>query len=143
MFGLAFVAAVQALITVAASPAILLSMGEPVEIMPYDPAWPALFAQWGTCLRLTVGDAVARIDHIGSTAVPGLAAKPVIDTQISVASLEATDAFLRPLTEIGLVYRATIPTGPNDTSGNPGSAPDSRARTADGQLLTTAPTSVS
>ncbi|WP_329869825.1 GrpB family protein [Streptomyces sp. SP18CS02] len=84
-------------------------MGEPVEIMPYDPAWPAMFARWGTCLRVALGDAAARIDHIGSTSVPGLAAKPVIDIQISVVSLEATDAFLRPLTEMGLVYRADNP----------------------------------
>ncbi|MFJ9576263.1 GrpB family protein [Streptomyces sp. NPDC101191] len=113
VLGLALVAAVQAAvqahITVAASPATLLSMGEPVEIMPYDPAWPVMFAKWGTCLRVALGDPVARIDHIGSTSVPGLAAKPVIDIQISVASLEATDAFLRPLTEMGLVYRADNP----------------------------------
>ncbi|MFE1308709.1 GrpB family protein [Streptomyces sp. NPDC058755] len=51
--------------------------------MPYDPAWPAIFARWGEHLRATLGDAVARIDHIGSTSVPGLAAKPVIDIQIS------------------------------------------------------------
>ncbi|MFF3851208.1 GrpB family protein [Streptomyces sp. NPDC002328] len=84
-------------------------MGEPVEIMPYDPAWPAMFARWGTGLRAALGDAAARIDHIGSTSVPGLAAKPVIDIQISVASLEATDPFLGPLTDMGLVYRADNP----------------------------------
>ncbi|WP_285491679.1 GrpB family protein [Amycolatopsis taiwanensis] len=84
-------------------------MGESVEITPYDPAWPAMFAGWGAGLRAALGDAAARIDHIGSTAVPGLAAKPVIDIQISVASLEATDAFLGPLTDMGLVYRADNP----------------------------------
>ncbi|MFJ8945041.1 GrpB family protein [Streptomyces sp. NPDC102395] len=84
-------------------------MGEPVEIMPYDPAWPALFARWGVGLRAALGDAAVRIDHIGSTSVPGLAAKPVIDVQISVASLEATDAFLGPLADMGLVYRADNP----------------------------------
>ncbi|MFF3741030.1 GrpB family protein [Streptomyces sp. NPDC002566] len=76
--------------------------------MPYDPAWPAMFAWWGVGLRAALGDAV-RIDHIGSTSVPGLAAKPVIDVQISVAWLEATDAFLGPLTDMGLAYRADNP----------------------------------
>ncbi|MFH8365839.1 GrpB family protein [Streptomyces sp. NPDC018031] len=84
-------------------------MGDPVEIVPYDPAWPALFTEWGTGLRAALGDVAARIDHIGSTSVPGLAAKPVIDIQISVASLEPADAFLGPLTGMGLVYRADNP----------------------------------
>ncbi|GGV99062.1 hypothetical protein GCM10010230_24230 [Streptomyces narbonensis] len=84
-------------------------MGESVEITPYDPAWPVMFARWGVDLRTALGSAAARIDHIGSTSVPGLAAKPVIDIQISVASLEPTDAFLGPLTGIGFVYRADNP----------------------------------
>ncbi|MGA4863645.1 GrpB family protein [Streptomyces lavendulocolor] len=84
-------------------------MGEPVEIMPYDPAWPGVFAKWGVGLRAALGDAAVRIDHIGSTSVPGLAAKPVIDIQISVPSLEPTDEFLVPLTGMGFVYRADNP----------------------------------
>ncbi|MFF8279596.1 GrpB family protein [Streptomyces lateritius] len=81
-------------------------MGEPIEIVPYDPAWPDAFASWGGGLRAALGAVASRIDHIGSTSVPGLAAKPVIDIQISVASLEPTDAFLGPLTDMGFVYRA-------------------------------------
>jgi GrpB-like predicted nucleotidyltransferase (UPF0157 family) len=84
-------------------------MADLVEIAPYDPAWPAMFASLGVGLRAALGDAAARIDHIGSTSVPGLAAKPVIDIQISVASLEPTDAFLVPLTDMGFVYRADNP----------------------------------
>lgn len=84
-------------------------MGEPIEIVPYDPAWPEMFAGWGVALRAALGDAAVRIDHIGSTSVPGLAAKPVIDIQISVTSLEPTDAFLGPLTGMGFVYRADNP----------------------------------
>ncbi|WP_216822270.1 GrpB family protein [Streptomyces aureus] len=60
-------------------------------------------------LRTALGDAAARIDHIGSTSVPGLAAKPVIDIQISVMSLEPTDSFLGPLTGMGFVYREDNP----------------------------------
>jgi GrpB-like predicted nucleotidyltransferase (UPF0157 family) len=47
-----------------------------------------------------------RIDHIGSTSVPGLAAKPVIDIQISVARLEPAEPFLKPLERLGFIYRA-------------------------------------
>ena len=84
-------------------------MGDRVEIVPYAPAWAAEFAELGADLRNSLGDAAARIDHIGSTAVPGLAAKPVIDVQISVLSLEPLDAFLMPLTAMGFVYRADNP----------------------------------
>jgi len=64
-----------------------------IIIVPYDPAWPALFRQIGGRLREALGDVALRIDHIGSTAVPGLAAKPIIDVQVSVAALEPTDPF--------------------------------------------------
>ena len=61
---------------------------EAVVVVPYDAAWPALFRAQAADLRAALGDVAVRIDHIGSTAVPGLAAKPVIDVQISVAELE-------------------------------------------------------
>jgi GrpB-like predicted nucleotidyltransferase (UPF0157 family) len=47
-----------------------------------------------------------RIDHIGSTAVPGLAAKPIVDIQISVPAFEPLDAFRVPLVQLGYVFRA-------------------------------------
>jgi GrpB-like predicted nucleotidyltransferase (UPF0157 family) len=59
-----------------------------IEVVDYDPAWPVLFAELGPTLRAALGVVALRIDHIGSTAVPGLAAKPVIDVQISVAAFE-------------------------------------------------------
>jgi GrpB-like predicted nucleotidyltransferase (UPF0157 family) len=77
-----------------------------IEIVPYDSAWPERFARLGRELRGALGDLAMRIDHIGSTAVPGLAAKPVIDIQISVASFEPLDAFKEPLESLGYVYRA-------------------------------------
>lgn len=61
-----------------------------VEIVPYDPNWPLEFAQIAADLRRGLGDLALRIDHIGSTAVPGLAAKDVIDVQITVAALDQT-----------------------------------------------------
>jgi GrpB-like predicted nucleotidyltransferase (UPF0157 family) len=76
-----------------------------IEIVAYDPTWPGLFAELGGELRGALGEVALRIDHIGSTSVPGLAAKPIIDIQLSVASFEPLEAFKRPLERLGYVYR--------------------------------------
>jgi GrpB-like predicted nucleotidyltransferase (UPF0157 family) len=80
-------------------------MSDPIIVVPYDPAWPALFRQLGARLRDALGGVALRIDHIGSTAVPGLAAKPVIDVQISVAALEPMQPYRAPLEALGLRWR--------------------------------------
>ena len=80
-----------------------------VEIVPYDPAWPEQFAELGRELRAGLGDIALRIDHVGSTAVPGLAAKPIIDVQVSVAAFEPLAAFKQPLERLGYVFRADNP----------------------------------
>lgn len=59
-----------------------------VEIVPYKNGWPAEFRAIAAQLRQGLGDLALRIDHIGSTSVPGLAAKDVIDIQITVAALD-------------------------------------------------------
>ena len=58
-----------------------------IIIIPYQPAWPEEFRTLGGVLRQALGDLALRIDHIGSTSVPGLAAKVIIDIQITVQSL--------------------------------------------------------
>ena len=63
-------------------------MDKAVEIVPYRPGWPAEFRQIGSILRSGLGDLAIRIDHIGSTSVPDLAAKDVIDIQITVTALD-------------------------------------------------------
>ena len=84
-------------------------MADPILIVPYDPGWPELFAQLGAALRAALGATALRIDHVGSTAVPGLDAKPVIDIQVSVPSLQALDSYRIPLEGIGYVFRADNP----------------------------------
>jgi GrpB-like predicted nucleotidyltransferase (UPF0157 family) len=74
-------------------------------VIDYDPVWPDLFAALGGDLRAGLGSIALRIDHIGSTAVPGLAAKPIIDVQISVASFEPLIAFRGPIESCGFVWR--------------------------------------
>jgi len=56
-----------------------------VEVVDYDPAWPALFEGEAAKVRAALGAAVLAIEHVGSTSVPGLAAKPVIDINLTVA----------------------------------------------------------
>ena len=62
------------------------------EIVPYSRQWPAAFTAIARRIRDALGPAAVRIDHIGSTAVPGLPAKNVIDIQVSVADLGEADA---------------------------------------------------
>ncbi len=80
-----------------------------IEIVAYDPTWPRLFQERGERLRQALGEVARRIDHIGSTSVPGLAAKPIIDIQISVAALAPVAAFCDPLVALGYVFRADNP----------------------------------
>ena len=62
-------------------------------IFDYQPAWPVRFAELAGGVRLVVGDDALRIDHIGSTSVPGLASKDVVDLQVTVADLHVADAW--------------------------------------------------
>jgi GrpB-like predicted nucleotidyltransferase (UPF0157 family) len=75
-----------------------------LDVVAYDPHWPAAFAAEAGRLRAALGEIALRIDHNGSTAVPGLAAKPVIDIQVSVAELQQMDLYRRPLQSIGYTH---------------------------------------
>lgn len=77
-----------------------------VVIESYDPRWPELFRSLALPLRAALGPVALRIDHIGSTSIPGLAAKPVIDLQVSVAELEPTEPFRVPLERLGWRFRS-------------------------------------
>lgn len=70
----------------------------PIVLRPYDPAWPVWYAEEESSLRSVLGSAVARIRHIGSTAVPGLVAKPTVDILLEIA--DGTErASVRPILE--------------------------------------------
>lgn len=64
-----------------------MTVNRHIVIHPYDPEWPTEFTTLERLLQEALGDLAARVDHIGSTSVPGLAAKNIIDVQISVADL--------------------------------------------------------
>ena len=74
---------------------------DPIRVVPYEPAWPALFEREASRLRhVLVPYLTGEVEHMGSTAVPGLAAKPIIDMLATVRSYDdagAIAAALRPL----------------------------------------------
>ena len=74
-----------------------------VEIAPYDPGWAGRFETESTRIAAALGDQVVRLEHVGSTSVPGLGAKPVIDIQVSVPSMVPRSTYKDPL--VGLGYR--------------------------------------
>ena len=77
----------------------------PVEIVPYDPAWPARFVDEMAILRVALAAWLAGpIEHIGSTAIAGLAAKPVIDIMVGVLTLEASRPAIAAAERIGYCY---------------------------------------
>lgn len=79
----------------------LIEPRPPIRIVDYDDAWPERFEQEAIRLREALGDLAVRIEHVGSTSVPGLAAKPVIDIQLSVSSFEPENAYAAPLRRLG------------------------------------------
>ncbi|MBK6897797.1 MAG: GrpB family protein [bacterium] len=73
---------------------------EEIAVVPYDPRWPELFRLEKEHLRSCLPpDLVRRVEHFGSTAVPGLSAKPVVDMLIETADLRATRLLVAPLLE--------------------------------------------
>jgi GrpB-like predicted nucleotidyltransferase (UPF0157 family) len=77
----------------------------PIELVGYDASWPALFAAERDALRRAIGPWLrGEIEHIGSTAVPGMAAKPVIDMMAPVESLQASRPALERLAALGYCY---------------------------------------
>jgi GrpB-like predicted nucleotidyltransferase (UPF0157 family) len=79
---------------------------EPVRLVPYDPSWPQLFEREKTRLLTIFPNAFPGIEHIGSTAVPLLSAKPVVDLMAGVPSLAEADAILPILCSNGYVTSA-------------------------------------
>lgn len=92
--------------------------GIPVIIADYDPAWPAKFqAERDLILRTCGNGALAAVEHVGSTAVAGLAAKPIIDIMPGLRSLDDAPSLIPLLESIGYEYVAAFE---HDTSSGPG-----------------------
>jgi GrpB-like predicted nucleotidyltransferase (UPF0157 family) len=77
----------------------------PITLADYDPRWPALYEHEATRIRAALGDRVLLLEHAGSTSVPGLAAKPVIDIVLGVADPADEPAYVPDLETAGYVLR--------------------------------------
>lgn len=80
--------------------------GKPIELVDYDPAWPGLYEREAEKIRAALGNRVVGLEHTGSTSVPGLAAKPIIDIVLTVADSADEDAYVPALETAG--YELTI-----------------------------------
>lgn len=80
-----------------------------VVIADYDPIWPHWFESAAFRIREALGDKVRQLDHVGSTSVRGLPAKPLIDINLVVADTTDEDAYVPPLEAIGYVLRIREP----------------------------------
>ena len=79
---------------------------EIVEVIFYDSAWPMLYEKLADDIRKTLGPIVIHLEHVGSTAVPGLAAKPVIDIDLTVPDPTDEESYVSALEKLG--YDHTI-----------------------------------
>jgi GrpB-like predicted nucleotidyltransferase (UPF0157 family) len=75
----------------------------------YDPQWPEAYAEHERRIRRALGPAAVQIEHIGSTSVPGLAAKPIIDVLVTVEDITAEEDYLGQLLDVGYELRVREP----------------------------------
>jgi GrpB-like predicted nucleotidyltransferase (UPF0157 family) len=84
---------------------------EPIRLVDYDPDWPRRFESERSELSAAIGPWInGGIHHVGSTAVPGLAAKPTVDILVGVRDLDESRACFAPLAALGYVYAPYMPT---------------------------------
>jgi GrpB-like predicted nucleotidyltransferase (UPF0157 family) len=81
----------------------------PIELVEYDPAWPRRFEQEAAKIRGALGDRALRVEHTGSTSVPGLAAKPIIDIVLAVPDSSNEADYVPALEAAGYVLRIREP----------------------------------
>jgi len=82
------------------------STRDPIEIASFDNSWPERYETWRRHLSDALGPTALRIEHIGSTAVQGLGAKPVIDIQVSVRDLRNEAAYVAVIEALGIQFRS-------------------------------------
>jgi len=80
-----------------------------ITLVGYDPGWPVLFAREAARIRAALGDRAVQVEHVGSTSVPGLAAKPIIDILLAVPDSSDEQAYVLALEAAGYVLRIREP----------------------------------
>lgn len=87
------------------SEAILGLASGTVRVVPYDPRWPALFIRCAADVEGALGTEALAIHHVGSTAVPGLAAKPILDILVGVQDFDRARALVPRIEGLGYEFR--------------------------------------
>ena len=85
-----------------------LGMGDEVEIAEYDSAWPGAYERERTAILGALGELVFAIEHVGSTSVPGLGAKPIIDIMIGLRELTDHARCVAPLQSLGYEHKGEV-----------------------------------
>jgi GrpB-like predicted nucleotidyltransferase (UPF0157 family) len=98
-------------------------MPDPVVIAAYAPRWPACFARLRDRLATALGPLAVRIEHVGSTAVPGLAAKPIIDLDVVVATQGDLSAVIERLRPLGYRHEGDLGVPGRDAFASPPGSP--------------------
>lgn len=80
-----------------------------IYLAPYDPVWTSLFTRLKKQIQEALGDDVLLLEHVGSTSVPGLSAKPIIDMVMAVADSSDEASYIKPLEEKGYTLRIREP----------------------------------
>ncbi len=75
-----------------------------VHIVDYNPQWPAIASAELAHIKERLGMIAVRLEHVGSTAVPGLAGKPILDLQLSVPDIELRSSYVLPLRALGFLF---------------------------------------
>jgi len=83
-------------------------MSVPVKIVDYDLNWPKVFGKEKKLILDVIGHIIVRTEHIGSTAVPGLGAKPIVDILVAVNHLNDAEKCIEPLKMIGYEYKPRL-----------------------------------
>lgn len=87
----------------------LVVLAGPVQLDDYDPGWATAFEREAKRIRAALGDQVLLLEHVGSTSVPGLPAKPIIDMVLAVPDSADEDAYVPPMEAAGYVLRIREP----------------------------------
>jgi GrpB-like predicted nucleotidyltransferase (UPF0157 family) len=85
------------------------TVSDPIEVVPYDEGWAKLFADWHRSLVDALGMTAVRVEHVGSTAVPGLAGKPIVDVQIGVPDVDDEHSYAQAIEHLGVALRSRDP----------------------------------
>jgi GrpB-like predicted nucleotidyltransferase (UPF0157 family) len=80
-----------------------------IYLAPYDPDWPSQFSRQANHIRDVLSEKVLLLEHVGSTSVPGLSAKPIIDMVLAVSNSADEPSYVPPLEEKGFVLRIREP----------------------------------